>query len=300
MTFRFSTGAAAALGLSLLAAILPFKPHLGISPAAAAEKAQSIVAVGGSITEIIYALGEQDRLVARDTTSTFPSAAQDLPDVGYIRALSPEGVLSVAPDMIVLLEGSGPPETVELLKSAGIAIRDIPETYSADGISQKIAAVGAALGTPDKAGALIAQVEQQLADAKSEIGSKAKETRVLFVLSTQGGRILAAGADTAANGIISLAGAQNAITGFSGYKPLSDEAILNAAPDAILMMDRAGDHQGADIFEFPAVAATPAGEHRRIIRMDGQYLLGFGPRTADAICDLAKALSDLQAAENTQ
>ena len=86
---------------------------------AALPDASRLVSIGDSITEIIFALGEQDRLVARDSTSTYPPAATALPDVGYMRALSPEGVLSVNPSAIVAVEGSGPVETLDVLKKAG-------------------------------------------------------------------------------------------------------------------------------------------------------------------------------------
>ncbi|MTI00180.1 hemin ABC transporter substrate-binding protein [Roseibium sp. RKSG952] len=275
-----------------MAALTPLKLDHVITPAQAAEEApQRIVSVGGAVTEIVYALGEEDRLVARDTTSIFPQDAAALPDVGYIRALSPEGVLSVGPDLILLLEGSGPPETVELLQKAGIPIASIPEAFTAEGIAEKVLAVGEALGKQDQAADLAAGVKADLSEAHSQADGKAAHVKVLFVLSTQGGRILASGTDTAADGILKLAGAQNAMQAFSGYKPLSDEAILQAAPDVILMMDRTGDHEGADIFEHPSVAATPAGLNKRIIRMNGQYLLGFGPRTAGAVSELASALA---------
>ncbi len=115
--------------------------------------------------------------------------------------------------------------------------------------------------------------------------------RVLFILSMQGGKILAAGTDTAADGIMRLAGATNSIDGFSGYKQLSDEAVISAAPDAILVMDGGGAPISDEmLFSNAAIGQTPAGSARRVIRMDGSYLLGFGPRTADAIRDLADAL----------
>ena len=119
-----------------------------------------------------------------------------------------------------------------------------------------------------------------------------EKKRVLFVLSTRGGRIMASGTNTAANGIISMAGGENVITDFEGYKPLSDEAISAAAPDVILMMDRGGDHGAAneELFALPALIGTPAAQDEAVIRMNGLYLLGFGPRTADAVKDLNDAL----------
>ena len=127
-----------------------------------------------------------------------------------------------------------------------------------------------------------------------------KPQRVLFILSMRGGKILASGIDTAADGILKLAGAENAIQEFSGYKALSEEAIITSAPDAILMMARGGDHSAdADkLFAHPAISQTPAAASRSLIKMDGLYLLGFGPRTPAAATDLYKALYEAGAAAN--
>jgi len=110
-----------------------------------------IVSAGGSITEIIHELGQIDRVVARNTTSNFPASVMDLPDVGYMRRLSPEGVLSVAPDLIIAIEGSGPKETIELLSEADIPFVTIPNDYSRKGIIAKVNAVATALGVPERA-----------------------------------------------------------------------------------------------------------------------------------------------------
>ncbi len=261
--------------------------------AAIDAQADRIVGVGGSVTEIIYALGEQHRLVARDSTSLFPGAALDLPDIGYMRALSPEGVLSVNPDAIIALEGSGPPEAVEVLKKASVPMVIVPESFDRDGILAKIRTVGTAIGADEKADALAEEVARDLDEARALTDKIAERKRVLFILSLQGGKILASGTGTAANGIISLAGAENAITAYEGYKQLTDEAVIDARPDVILMMDRgAPDHGSLDdqLFSNPAIAATPAGRSKSLIRMDGSYLLGFGPRTAAAARDLATRL----------
>lgn len=269
-------------------------------PAAFAEEGQTafkdtsrIAAIGGSITEIVYALGEEGKLIARDSTSLYPDAALKLPDVGYMRQLSPEGVLSVNPTGILALQGSGPREAIDVLKKASVPYIEVPETFDHAGILSKIHAVGTAFGVEAKADALASGVDAQLKAAEALTADVKERKRVLFVLSLQGGKILASGSDTAANGIISLAGAVNAVEGFAGYKQLSDEAVITANPDIILMMSRGGDdHSGAlaDVLANPALASTPAGQAKNLIRLDGNYMLGFGPRTAEAIEDLAVAL----------
>ncbi|EJZ17709.1 ABC transporter substrate-binding protein [Rhizobium sp. Pop5] len=253
-----------------------------------------LVSVGGDVTEIIYALGEESRLIARDTTSTYPQAALKLPNVGYMRALSPEGILAMNPTAIIAVEGSGPQEALAVLKNASVPFETVPSPFTRDGILAKIDRVGTLLGVPDKAKALEAKVAADLDAAIADAGKRpeAERKRVLFILSAKNGRIMASGTGTAADGIIQLAGAVNAVGAFPGYKPLTDEAIVEAKPDLILMMDR-GDGAGTrneDLLAQPAIALTPAGEKKAIIRMDGIYLLGFGPRTAAAARELNAAI----------
>lgn len=273
-------------------------------PARAAEGTEvfadpsKIAAIGGSITEIVFALGEQDRLVARDSTSRYPEAALKLPDVGYMRQLSPEGVLSVNPSGILALHGSGPKETVDVLKKTSIPFIEVPERYDHEGILEKIRIVGKALGADAKAAALAAEIDVKLKAAEKQTASIKDRKRVLFVLSMRGGKILASGSNTAADGIIRLSGGVNAVDGYSGYKQLSDEAVITARPDVVLMMNNAGPGVSDDeLFANPSIRSTPAGAARKVVRMDGGYLLGFGPRTADVIRDLAASLYGGQAAD---
>ncbi|RWQ27850.1 ABC transporter substrate-binding protein [Mesorhizobium sp.] len=260
-------------------------------PARAAEGTEvfadpsKIAAIGGSITEIVFALGEQDRLVARDSTSRYPEAALKLPDVGYMRQLSPEGVLSVNPSGILALHGSGPKETVDVLKKTSIPFIEVPERYDHEGILEKIRIVGKALGADAEADALAAEIDAKLKAAENQTASIKDRKRVLFVLSMRGGKIR-------------LSGGVNAVDGFSGYKQLSDEAVITARPDVILMMNNAGPGVSDDeLFANPSIRSTPAGAARKVVRMDGGYLLGFGPRTADVIRDLAASLYGGQAAD---
>ncbi len=257
---------------------------------------QRVIAIGSSITEIIYALGQQDRLVGRDRTSTYPADAMDLPDVGYRRALSPEGVLSVAPDLILALEGSGPPDAISVLQEAGVEFVTIDEEFTRDGIVEKIRAVGAALGVEAEAEELAASAAQQLDQAQesASIVAGADPLSVLFILSAQDGEITVGGANTQADSIIRMAGGENAAAGIYGFKTMTSEALAVSAPDVILMMERRGNHgtSDEDLFAMPAIQLTPAGQNKALIRMAGAYLLGFGPRTADAILDLSAALQN--------
>ena len=292
---NFRAALAPMLGVLLAVATQPARAGEGTTVFSDTSR---IASIGGSITEIVYALGEEGRLVARDSTSNYPEAAAKLPDVGYMRALSPEGVLSVNPTGILALQGSGPKEAVDVLKKSSVPFIEVPDRYNHEGILEKIRVVGKALGVEAKAEKLAIETDAKLTAAEKQTAAIKDRKRVLFVLSTQGGKILAAGSDTAADGIIRLAGAVNAVEGFSGYKGMTDEAIVSARPDVILTMKGGGPPISEnELFANAAIASTPAGTNRKMISMWGGYLLGFGPRTAEAIHDLAVAFYGNQVAD---
>lgn len=282
--FRKSLFAAAILAGSLTATVAQeVKPFADTS---------RLVSIGGSLTEIIYALGEEGRLVARDQTAVYPEAATKLPDVGYMRQLAPEGVLSVNPTALLIIEGSGPKETLDVLTKGSVEIVTVPEGFSHDGILEKVRVVGKALGVDAKAAELAAKLDAELKSAEALTANVAERKRILFILSMQDGKVMASGSDTAADGIITLAGGVNAVEGYSGYKALTDEAIVTAKPDVILMMSREGGHVITDeaLFAQAGIAMTPAAANKAVVRVDGSHALGFGPRTASAITELATAL----------
>ncbi len=266
---------------------------LGLAGSALAGEATRIVSVGGAVTEIVFALGEQDRLVARDTTSNYPPEVERLPDVGYIRRLSPEGVLSVGPDMIVAEEGAGPLEAVELMEEAAVPWITIPGGYTKEAVLEKVAAVSEALNVPEKGAALAAQLDTEI-DAAIEAVGEGSGRKVLFILSAAGGRLMAAGQHSSVDAMIALAGGVNAMQGFHGYKQVTDETVAESGAEVILMMDRVGNHAATDqqILAMPAIAATPAGQSATVRRMDGMLLTGFSVRTAQAITQLAAMLEE--------
>jgi len=258
-----------------------------------ATDATRIVSIGGAVTEILYALGMDRNVVAVDTTSQYPPrAAQEKPNVGYMRQLSAEGVLGLRPTLILAIDGSGPKETLQVLKAAGVPMVMVPDVQTGDGIVKKIHVIAQAAGAIERGRCIAAQVRADLDALREFETSIVKPKRVLFVLSFVNGRAMAAGRSTAADGIIRLAGGVNAITEYDGYKPLSDEAVIAANPDVVLAMDRSGPLTlNADtVFAHAAFAATPAVARRAFVAMEGLYLLGFGPRSARAARDLAVAL----------
>ena len=251
-------------------------------PASAMADPTAIVSIGGPVTEIIYALDQQDRIVARDTTSTYPEAANALPDVGYMRRLSAEGVLSVAPDLIITRDTAGPPEVIAQLDAAAVPIVKVHDGFSEASVVAAIHTVGAALGQSANADVLAQDVSEQFAELAKSRATINAPVRVMFILSNQGGRLNVAGQGTGADGLIALAGGVNVMgAAFQGYKIMNDEAIIAAAPDVVIMMNGRGDHAGtkAETLALASLAQTPAGRNEGFVLIDGAAL-GFGPRTA--------------------
>lgn len=271
--------------------LLGFTLALALGPSIGAQAAERIVSVGGAVTELLYELGKSEEIAAVDSTSIYPAAATAHPNVGYIRALSAEGVLSLSPDLILLEEGAGPPEAVSLLDQAGVRVVHVPSGYDAAGLPAKIEAVARAVGEESEGLRLASTIEADLAALKAELAGIGRRQRVLFVLSLVDGRPMAAGGGTAADAMIALAGGDNVLSDMKGYKALSWEAVTDLQPDVVLSMVRAGSSHDVDaILSQPAFAATPAGRNGALIKMDAQYLLGFGPRTPAAARDLAARL----------
>ena len=251
-----------------------------------------IVSIGGAITEILYALGLEDRLAGVDATSLYPTTAlRDKPNVGYMRQLSAEGVLGLTPSLVLAVQGSGPKEAMDVLEAAKVPLVLVPESFSEQGLLDKIKLVGHAMGAVARADCLTAAVADDLAQLRALRASVTKPVRVMFVMSLLNGRAMAAGRNTAAHEIIALAGGVNAIDGYEGYKIINDEAIVAARPDVVLSIQRGKDTLEAEaVYAHPGFALTPVAENRRFISMEGLYLLGFGPRTAAAARDLSVEL----------
>lgn len=271
---------AALLGLAVLA------------PPAARARAARIVSVGSALTEIFYALGAEAQLVGVDTTSLYPPQARDLPQVGYMRALSAEGVLALKPTVVMATTAAGPAAVLDQLRATGIEVVVVPDRYDYESVASKIEIVGRMTGKVAEARILVDRGLADMQGLKDRLAAIRMRPRVLFLLSMGGGAPQAAGRDTAADGIIRLAGGVNAIDGYAGYRPLTPESVIAARPDIVLMPRQGVEAMGGAqaVLAQPALAQTPAGRAGRLLQFDAVLLLGFGPRTPQAATELAEAL----------
>ena len=257
-----------------------------------AEDSSRVTIAGGSLTEIIYLLRQEDKLVAVDITSNFPEEAKQLPSIGYVRALSAEGVLSLSPSLILGEDDTGPPAVMEQLSRVGIQIEIIPEENTADGIIKKVKCVAEILGVNDNIkDETLSNLNADANELKLLTETNKKEPpKVMFILSMESGSPTVGGRDTSADGLIKMTGAVNVMDSFEGWKPVSTEAIIQAKPDFILISERGLNSFGSieKLGQHPSLVFTPAAKNNNIIAMDGMAMLGFGPRTISSAKDIAQ------------
>ena len=262
---------------------------LGISPfiidanCTKANDSSSVVVAGGSITEIIYFLGKEKKLVGVDITSNFPPETSSLPSIGYVRNLSTEGILSLQPTLILGENDMGPPLVLRQLSISGVDSRIINETYSSNGILKKLECISSILGLYK-----LAEL-QKFTSLKEEIATlktisnlnRDLKIKVMLILTLEGMSPIIAGRGTSGDGFIKLTGATNVATSFEGWKPVSTESIIQFDPDFIIITNRGLNSfkNLENLSNSPSLKYTRASRNDKIFSEDGMAMLGFGVRT---------------------
>ncbi len=250
-----------------------------------------IVTVGGSITETVFALGMGNQVIAVDASSTFPEQINKLPHVPYKRNLTAEGILSLNPSLILAADDVEPVVVIEQIREAGVDVVLVKDGMDLESVSQKLAFMGKALGREEAAAQLIEENRLRYTEAASELGKVDQKPKVMFILSQQGPTtFMIAGMNTEAEAMIRHAGGINAFQEFSGYKPITTEALALANPDLILFMDSRRESLPDDLSQVPGLNLTKAVKNNRIVSMEGNLLLGFGPRFGEAVRELMRHL----------
>ncbi|MGE6916191.1 heme/hemin ABC transporter substrate-binding protein [Achromobacter kerstersii] len=268
---------------------------LGWAMAASVHAAEPsrVVTLGGSVTEIVYGLGQGDRLVGDDQSSLYPEAATKLPRVGYYRAVPVEGVLSLKPDLVLASEQAGPPEALKRLAGVGVRVVTVSDAPSVDSLKSRIRAIADALGVAAAGERMVDDVTQELARAEAIPATRARA----LLLINRTGAPQGAGRDTAANEVMHLAGLDNVLHDQQGYKPLSAEAMGALAPDLIVVTQASLDAGGGmeKFLSLPGIASTQAAAKRRVVVMDDLLILGMGPRLPLALTQLKQEVANVMA-----
>lgn len=252
------------------------------------EDDSAVIAMDGPLTEIVYALGVGDKLVATDVSSTYPPEATELPQVGYVRQLSAEPVLAVAPTLILTTDSAGPPEAIAQLRESGTSVVQFKAPTTVEESLQLVRDVALALGVEERGEELVAKMEADLATAEEMLADVETTPRVMFIYARGLDTVSAAGTGTSVDVMFELAGLENAVVEWEGYQPLTAEGAVSIAPDALLLFDSGLESVGGaeGLMQVPGLAETPAGENGAVYSMDGLLLTGLGPRVGEAVIEL--------------
>ena len=255
-----------------------------------------IVVAGGSLTEIIYLLGGDDKIVGVDVTSNYPEETKNIKSIGYVRNVSTEGLLSLNPSLILGEDDMGPLNVIKQLKDMDIDLRIIQEEQNADGIVEKIRCVASIIGKEDFANQIIEKDINPILLRLKENQSNNKKTnkKIMLVLSMQGTSPMVAGAGTSGDSFIRMIGGENIFNSFDGWKSVTAESVINLNPDFIIIPEKEL-HQKSKVEEIvnnPIFLNTNAGKNKNFLFEDGMAILGFGPRTIYAAFDLSEKISD--------
>ncbi len=245
------------------------------------------VTLGGLVTETVFALGLGERVVGVDGSSVYPAAVEGLPRVGQHAAVAVDAVLALRPTAVIASDRIGPPEALAQLRAMGIPVEVVDSPESMDEVRAALRQVAARGGVPARGEALVARLDGALAGVRPA----ASRPKVAFLYARGAGTLLLAGADT---GVAAVIGAAGGVVppGWSGFRPITAEAVVASDPDVWLVttggLASVGGVEG--LLALPGVALTAGGRARRVVALDDGLLLTMGPRVGEAAAALAAAL----------
>lgn len=260
---------------------------------AATSTGQRVVCVSKQINEYLFDIHAESVLVARDLTSVYPPQIKRLPSVGYHRALSAEGIISMRPTMFLTDGNVGPQSVLDQLRKVGIPVVVMDPGSTPDSAEQLMARLGRTFHHEHDADSVLAAWRRGMAEALADT-LRWRGQRKPRVLVMHFGQLvndyLAVNRGSAADQMIRWAGGVNAVDSVGGMTRLTPELIAKAAPDVIVATDLGFDRLGgvAQFAALPGVALTPAGRAKRIYRVDETEVMYHGPRTPATVRKLAQ------------
>lgn len=254
-----------------------------------------IISAGGSITEILFALGLGDHLVGVDTSSLYPEAAIMLPKVGYFRSMGAEGLMSLKPDIIIAAKGAGPSAALKQVNMLGVEVRTYnQDTYTVDVWKELITDLGNDYSKTSEANKLIKKVTQGLRSQDKLRRFKDKQLNAVALLSIGQRGPVAAGKNTVPNLLLTLAGINNLADALDGYKPFSSELLATQKLDLILIPSHViaglGGKQAVCQNQIIKLAMPKS---CNIYLMDPLLLMGFGTRLDQAVGQIIEQANQL-------
>lgn len=260
------------------------------------EHHERIVLISKQYCEIIYALGAQKDIVAVDVSSIYPPEVKKLPTVGYHRALSLEGILSVKPTLIMHggLKTLGPEHIVKQLQTLNIPMKEF-ESKSDDieGAKKLFREMGTYFHKEKAADSLCQKLDKDMSVALQTASQYTYQPKVLIIHFGRASNIFMVISKMGAAGkMIEWGGGRMAISDTSRMKQISAEIVSKSDPDVILLTDFGYDRLGSTekIKELPGVGSTRAAKNNQIYRIEEHDLIYLGPRTGENIIKLQKLI----------
>lgn len=253
---------------------------------------QRLVVAGGSLSELVYAIGAGSEVVGVDQTTFYPPETKQLPQIGYWKELNVEGILSLRPDTFITWSDAGPKLVLEQLTHHKVKVISLSRTPATiERMYQNIRILSDELKRTQQGEALINGIQSRL-DAVAKSNAQQKQpVRVMFLLSVGSNSPQVAGAGSVAEAVLKLAGGTNVAT-HEQYKAYSGEAIVAANPDVIVVTSQsmASDVQKKKLGNVAGITHTAAWKNQRIIEVDQSLILGMGPRIVEAVEQLHQQL----------
>ena len=253
-----------------------------------------IITAGGSITEIVFALGRGDWVIATDSTSMFPQEAASLTKLGYFRQLSTEGVLAQQPTMLLGAEATGPSVALEQIAHAGVDVTTFDVDKNLSGLKALVIDIGKKLASSEQAIELIHHIEKKVEQQKARYAHKTSafntQIKALFVVANNDRGITVAGRDTVPQALFDTLGIVNIGSAVEGYKVMDAESVLMQNPDVVIAAGHMlrGKSAKEALCTHHALAATFAGKHCLVEAMDSSISLGLSPRFHVALQHVAE------------
>ncbi|NTX05052.1 hemin ABC transporter substrate-binding protein [Myxococcus sp. CA040A] len=259
-------------------------PAPAVAKTAPASAAPKLVTVGPAVTETVFALGAGAQVVGVDDTSLALPVARSRPKVGYQRALAAEPLLALGAAWLLASEEAGPPGVLEQLRTAGMEVVVLSNLPTLDAARQRIRTLATKLGRVSEGEALVAELEADLkrAAARAASAKQAKPKRILALYARGANALMVAGKDTATDELIRLAGGVNAVTGYTGHRPLTAEAVVGAAPDIILLpgssLEAVGGEAGLRL--VPGLSQV---QGWKLTTIEDVHFMSLGPKLGKAV-----------------
>jgi iron complex transport system substrate-binding protein len=261
------------------------------------KKDMRIVCLSKQLTEYVFALGKGHNIVAVDLSSSYPDSAKLLKTVGYHRALAPEPIIAMNPDLVIHSNDIGPDNVLPQITKAGLHIKAFGGANTIDSAKLLLQELGKFFGEESKADSLVKLLDAGIAKAADSLKvSGAKDSIKVMIIHfglRNNNYFVMSGRNGVGDKMLRLAGCIPATYDGKGAREMSPEAVALANPDIIIATDFGYDRMGSMdkfISSVPGVALTNAGKNKRIVRFEEHDLVYFGPRTGDNIIKLISLL----------